>query len=110
MSNASSDSEILARLSKVIESRKNADPDTSYVASLFERGRAKIAEKVGEEAVETVIAGVSGDKDDIKSEAADLLFHLMILLADAELDISDVLAVLAEREGISGLSEKAARR
>lgn len=92
-----------------ILSRKGGDADTSYVASLFTKGRSKIAQKVGEEAVETCIEALQGDQDKIASESADLLFHLMILWADAGLTPDDVFAVLQQRQGVSGHAEKAAR-
>ena len=103
-------SDILDRLEASIAQRRGASPDSSYVASLFAKGREKIAQKVGEEATETVIAALSGDPAKLKSEAADLLFHLMILLAEAGLSVNDVFAVLERREGLSGLEEKAARK
>lgn len=103
-------SDILDRLEASIAQRRGASPDSSYVASLFAKGREKIAQKVGEEATETVIAALSGDPAKLKSEAADLLFHLMILLAEAGLSVNDVLAELERREGLSGLEEKAARK
>ena len=102
-------SEILDRLEASIAERRGASPDSSYVASLFAKGREKIAQKVGEEATETVIAALSGKPADLTAEAADLLFHLMILLADGGLSIDDVLRELQRREGISGLEEKASR-
>jgi len=100
---------ILDRLEATIRARRGADAGTSYVASLFAKGRAKIAQKVGEEAVETVIAACGGDDRAIVPEAADLLFHLAVLLADAGLSLDDVRAELARREGLSGHDEKAAR-
>jgi len=100
----------LAALEALIAARKGGDPDTSYVARLFAKGRAKIAQKLGEEAVETVIAATSGDDAAIVPEAADLVFHLLVLLADAGLSLDDVRAELARREGLSGLEEKAQRR
>ena len=98
------------RLTEIIERRKDADGSVSYVARLFELGREKIAEKVGEEATETVIAAVKDDKNAIVAESADLMFHLMILLADAGLTMEDVLDELARREGIGGHEEKASRQ
>ena len=98
------------RLTEIIERRKDADGSVSYVARLFELGREKIAEKVGEEATETVIAAVKDDKNAIVAETADLMFHLMILLADAGLTMEDVLDELARREGIGGHEEKASRQ
>ncbi len=103
-------SDLLQRLEAAIIARRAASPDSSYVASLFAKGREKIAQKVGEEATETVIASLSGDPAALTAEAADLLFHLMILLADGGLSINDVLDELHRREGMSGLAEKAARK
>lgn len=103
-------SEILDRLEASIAARRGASPDSSYVASLFGKGREKIAQKVGEEATETVIAALSGDHAKLTSEVADLLFHLMVLLAERGLSIEDVLAELERREGLSGHDEKAARK
>ncbi len=100
----------LARLEATIAARRSADPAASYVASLAQKGRAKMAQKVGEEATETVIAAVSGDRAALVSESADLLFHLACLLADAGTGFSDVLDELERREGTSGHAEKAARR
>jgi phosphoribosyl-ATP pyrophosphohydrolase len=102
--------DILDRLQASIAERRGASPDSSYVASLFAKGREKIAQKVGEEATETVIAALSGDPAKLTAEAADLLFHLMILLADGGLSINDVLDELHRREGVSGHAEKAARK
>lgn len=99
----------LIRLEQTIAQRQGAAPDTSYVASLFAKGRGKIAQKVGEEATETIIAALSGDAQHVTAEAADLIFHLMILLCDAGVSLDDVLAELDRREGVSGLAEKAAR-
>ena len=96
-------------LETVIRSRLGGDPASSYVARLHSQGRAKIAQKVGEEAVETVIAAMAGDPAALTSEAADLIFHLIVLLADAGLSLEDVRAELARREGMSGIAEKAAR-
>lgn len=100
----------LERLEKVIATRRTASADSSYVAALFAKGREKIAQKVGEEATETVIAALSGDPAKLTSEAADLLFHVMILLAEGGVTIDDVLAELDRRDGVSGLDEKAARK
>jgi phosphoribosyl-ATP pyrophosphohydrolase len=99
----------LARLSATIRARRDADPETSYVARLLGKGRERIAQKVGEEAVETVIAATRGDAAGVKGEAADLLFHLAVLLDSMELSFDDVLAEIERREGTSGLAEKAAR-
>jgi phosphoribosyl-ATP pyrophosphohydrolase len=102
-------SDILKRLEVLIKERRAVDPSESYVASLYAKGSKKIAEKVGEEAVETVIAAVSGSKAELKSEVADLLFHVLIMLADNDLSLADVETELARREGVSGHDEKAAR-
>ncbi|AJP70632.1 phosphoribosyl-ATP diphosphatase [Sphingomonas hengshuiensis] len=99
----------LDALEATIRARRTGDPDTSYVARLTHKGRAKIAQKVGEEATEVVIAAVTDDKPGMVGEAADLLFHLCVLLADAGLSLDDVRAELARREGVSGIAEKAAR-
>jgi phosphoribosyl-ATP pyrophosphohydrolase len=96
-------------LEAVSRSRRGGDAKASYVAALFEKGRSKIAQKVGEEAVEAAIAAVQGDRGALKSEAADLIFHLIVLLVDAGLRLDDVRAELARREGLSGLVEKASR-
>ena len=103
-------SETLDRLEAVIAERRNASADSSYVASLYAKGREKIAQKVGEEATETVIAALSGDPAKLTAEAADLLFHLMILLAEGGLSINNVLDEMEQREGISGIMEKASRK
>ncbi len=99
----------LARLQAVIRDRKSSDAGTSYVASLFAKGREKIAQKVGEEATETVIAALTGSPQELTAEAADLLFHLMILLEEAGTDLDAVLTELERRDGVSGHVEKAAR-
>jgi phosphoribosyl-ATP pyrophosphohydrolase len=100
----------LQRLETVIAERRGTSADSSYVASLFAKGREKIAQKVGEEATETVIAALSGDPAKLTAEAADLLFHLMILLEDGGVGIDDVFAELDRRDGVSGIAEKAARK
>jgi len=101
--------DFLDTLEAVIRARKGGDPATSYVAKLFTRGRAKIAQKLGEEATETVIAAMVGDRKDLTGEAADLIFHLLVLLADADVSLDDVRAELRRREGVSGIEEKASR-
>lgn len=101
--------DILDRLQATIAARKGGDANDSYTASLFAKGRARIAQKLGEEAIETVIAATSGDDAKIVPEAADLLYHLLVLLADAGLTLDDVRAELARREGVSGHDEKLAR-
>jgi len=102
--------EVLERLHKTVLSRRGADPTTSYTAKLFARGTAKIAQKLGEEAVETVIEAIRGDRAKLADESADLLYHLMVLWADARLDPSEVFAHLAAREGTSGIEEKKSRK
>ena len=102
--------DVLARLYAVIASRKGTDPEASYTARLFARGTEKIAQKFGEEAVETVIAGVAETPQALASESADLLYHLMVLWADRGVTPDQVWAELARREGTSGIAEKAARR
>ncbi|MEO7466418.1 MAG: phosphoribosyl-ATP diphosphatase [Sphingobium limneticum] len=99
----------LHTLEQTIRQRRSADPSTSYVATLAARGRAKIAQKVGEEAVETVIAAMADDRAEIVGESADLIFHLMMLLADMDVPFDAVLDELDRREGVSGIAEKAAR-
>lgn len=101
---------ILERLFETIVSRKTADPTTSYTAKLFSRGRARIAQKVGEEAVETVIAATTNDTAHIVSESADLLYHLLVLWADADIRPEQVWQTLEAREGISGIAEKNSRK
>jgi phosphoribosyl-ATP pyrophosphohydrolase len=103
-------SEILNQLTEILEQRKNAESDSSYVASLYNKGLDAILKKVGEEATETVMAAKDGDKDKLVYEVADLWFHTMILLADQDLSADDVLAELARRFGVSGHDEKAARK
>ena len=102
--------DVLDRLVARIALNRHGDPQTSYVAKLSSRGRAKIAQKLGEEAVETVIAAIQDDGAGIVSEAADLVFHLCVLLVDAGLSLDDVRAELERREGRSGLDEKASRK
>jgi phosphoribosyl-ATP pyrophosphohydrolase len=103
------DARVLERLYAVIESRRGADPDTSWTAKLFATGLPKIAQKTGEEAVETVIAAMGGDKAALTAESADLLYHLLVLWAEAGVAPADVWAELARREGTSGIDEKSAR-
>lgn len=100
----------LARLSAVVESRKGADPQKSYVARLFSKGEDAILKKIGEEATETVMAAKDGDRNRIVAETADLWFHCMVMLAHYDLSAADVVAELARREGLSGLDEKALRK
>ena len=102
--------DVLERLADVIDQRRQADPDKSYVARLFHKGTDAILKKVGEEATETVMAAKDGDPQKIVYEVADLWFHSMIALAQFGLRPSQVLAELARREGLSGLEEFAARK
>ena len=104
-----SDAAFLTRLEATLRERRSADPKQSYVAKLHARGIAKIAQKLGEEAVETVIAALSEDDAALTGEAADLLFHLLVLLDARGLGFADVLAELERREGVSGVAEKASR-
>ena len=102
--------EALARLETVVKDRLAAgDGGTSYVASLAAKGRGKIAQKLGEEAVETVVAALSGSHEELVGEAADVIFHLMVLLGAKGVPLADVLAELDRREGVSGIAEKASR-
>ena len=101
--------DIFDRLEATITARRVGDPSASYVAALTAKGRAHLARKFGEEAVETVIAGIGDDKAALTAEAADTIFHLLVLLADAGVTLVDVRAELARREGVSGHDEKASR-
>jgi phosphoribosyl-ATP pyrophosphohydrolase len=101
--------EVLDRLHRAIESRRNASPEHSHTAKLLARGTKRIAQKVGEEAVETVIEAIRGKRDKLILESADLIYHLMVLWADARVAPAEVWAELARREGTSGIEEKAAR-
>jgi phosphoribosyl-ATP pyrophosphohydrolase len=103
------DGRVLERLFVVIDSRRGDEPDGSYTARLFADGRASIARKTGEEALEVVIAALSEGKEKLAAESADLLYHLLVLWADAGVKPNDVWTELARREGVSGLAEKAAR-
>lgn len=102
--------DILQRLTETLETRKQAAPDTSYVARLFSKGEDAILKKVGEEATEVVLAAKGGDKSHLVYETADLWFHCMVLLAHHGLSARDVLNELARREGLSGIEEKANRK
>ena len=101
---------VLDRLYVVIDSRKGADPDTSYTARLFSRGRQQIAKKLGEEAVEALIEGIRGDRPKLVGESADMLYHLLTLWAATGVKPKAVWTELARREGLSGIAEKAARK
>lgn len=100
---------VFEQLSVTIESRKTASPDSSYVAKLFHKGANSILKKIGEEATEVVIAAKDENREQIVYESADLLFHLMVMLAQYDLTLADVADELARREGLSGLVEKASR-
>lgn len=100
---------VLDRLDATIAARKGADPDTSWTAKLLARGPDKCAEKFGEEAVEAVIAAVKNDRENLTCEAADVIYHLLVLLAARDVPLADVLAELERREGTSGVAEKASR-
>jgi phosphoribosyl-ATP pyrophosphohydrolase len=102
-------SDVLNRLSELMEQRKTADPASSYVAKLYAKGMDSILKKIGEEATETVIAAKGGNTDEIIYETADLWFHTLVMLSHAGLSAQDVLDELARREGLSGIAEKASR-
>jgi phosphoribosyl-ATP pyrophosphohydrolase len=96
-------------LAAIIEARKASDPDSSWTAKLLAKGPEKCAEKFGEEAVEAIIEAVKGDKAGLTSEAADVLYHLLVMLASRDVALTDVMAELERRQGTSGIAEKAAR-
>jgi phosphoribosyl-ATP pyrophosphohydrolase len=102
-------SDVLKRLAATIEGRKGADPASSHTAALLAKGPAKCAEKFGEEAVEAIIEAVQGNREKLTYEAADVLYHLTVMLAAQGVALEDVLAELERREGRSGIAEKAAR-
>ncbi|WP_434613293.1 phosphoribosyl-ATP diphosphatase [Tabrizicola sp. M-4] len=99
----------LSRLAATIASRKGADPESSWTAKLLAKGPEKCAEKFGEEAIEAVIEAVKGDRAKLTAEAADVLYHLLVMLAARDVTLDEVLAELDRREGTSGIAEKAAR-
>ena len=99
----------LDRLATTILARKSADPESSWTAKLLAKGPEKCAEKFGEEAVEAIIEAVKGDRDKLTAEAADVLYHLLVMLAARDVTLDQVLAELERREGTSGIAEKAAR-
>ncbi|MGR3490697.1 MAG: phosphoribosyl-ATP diphosphatase [Shimia sp.] len=99
----------LQDLMDTIEARKGADPDTSWTAKLLSKGPEKCAEKFGEEAIEAIIEAVKGDRDGLVTEAADVLYHLLVMLAARDVDLSSVVAELERRQGTSGIAEKATR-
>ncbi len=100
---------ILHDLAATIEARKGADPESSWTAKLLAKGPEKCAEKFGEEAVEAIIEAIKNDKVGLTAEAADVLYHLLVMLASRDVALDDVLAELARRQGLSGIAEKAAR-
>jgi phosphoribosyl-ATP pyrophosphohydrolase len=100
----------VTRLAETIAARRGADPETSWTAKLLAKGPEKCAEKFGEEAVEAIIEAVRGDRERLTAEAADALFHLLVMCAARDVTLADIAAELARREGRSGLDEKAARR
>jgi len=102
-------SDTLNKLAEVLEARKNADADSSYVASLYKAGTDKILKKLGEEATETVIAGKGGNRDEIIYETADLWFHSLVLLSHNDITPQAILDELDRRFGLSGIEEKASR-
>lgn len=108
--NGGSSAAVLDEVYQTILARKGGDPESSHTARLFARGRAKIAQKVGEEAVEAVIEAMRGDKDKLADESADLLYHLLVLWADAGLEPAQVYGILEGRKGISGIAEKKSRK
>ena len=101
--------DVLANLANEIANRRGAPPDQSYTAKLLSQGVSRCAKKLGEEAVETALAAVEGDRKFIVSESADLLYHLLVLLEATGVNLADVMAELARRQGVSGIAEKASR-
>jgi phosphoribosyl-ATP pyrophosphohydrolase len=104
-----SNAHVLEELYRVILSRRGGDPMQSNTAKLFAKGKKKIAQKLGEEAVEALIEGVRGDREGLIAESADLLYHLLVLWAALDVTPEEVWAALRAREGISGIAEKATR-
>lgn len=100
---------VLHDLESTILSRKSADTDSSWTAKLLSKGPEKCAEKFGEEAIEAIIAAAKNDRENLTYEAADVLYHLLVMLAARDVQLDDVLTELARRQGLSGLAEKAAR-
>ncbi len=101
--------DILMRLAETIEARKDADPAASHTAAMLAKGPEKCAEKFGEEAVEAIIEAVKGDTDALTREAADVMYHLLVMLASSGVELGDVLEELSRRTGTSGIAEKASR-
>jgi len=102
--------DILQRLSEVLEERKTANPDSSYVARLYQKGTNSIAKKIGEEATEMIVASKDGERDQVIYEAADLIFHTMVMLTHLNINFTEILDELARREGLSGIDERASRK
>lgn len=100
---------VIHDLAATVWSRKGADPESSWTAKLFAKGPEKCAEKFGEEAIEAIIEAVKGDRAKLTSEAADVIYHLLVMLAARDVTLDEVEAELARREGVSGIAEKAAR-
>lgn len=100
----------IARLAATVEARKGADPETSWTAKLLSKGPEKCAEKFGEEAIEAVIEAVKGDRARLTAEAADVMFHLLVMCTARGVTLADIEAELTRREGTSGIAEKAARK
>ena len=103
-------SEILDELFEIIETRKHGDDEASYTAKLFSKGPAIIGRKLNEESVEALIAAAQDNPSELAQEAADVIYHLLVLLASLDVSLGEVLDVLAKRQGVSGLEEKASRR
>ncbi|UWP91346.1 phosphoribosyl-ATP diphosphatase [Aliiroseovarius crassostreae] len=101
--------DILKTLEATIEARKSADPDSSWTARLLSKGPEKCAEKFGEEAIEAIIAAAKNDRENLTYEAADVLYHLLVMLAARDVSLDEVLSELARRQGLSGIEEKASR-
>ncbi|KPN63402.1 phosphoribosyl-ATP pyrophosphatase [Aliiroseovarius crassostreae] len=101
--------DILKTLEATIAARKSADPDSSWTARLLSKGPEKCAEKFGEEAIEAIIAAAKNDRENLTYEAADVLYHLLVMLAARDVSLEDVLSELARRQGLSGIEEKASR-
>ncbi len=99
----------LEELEATISARKNADPESSWTAKLLSKGPEKTAEKFGEEAIEAIVEAVKGDRAALTREAADVLYHLLVMLASRDVALIDVLAELEQRQGTSGIAEKSAR-
>lgn len=101
--------DILKSLETTIQTRKSADPDSSWTAKLLSKGPEKCAEKFGEEAIEAIIAAATNDRENLTYEAADVLYHMLVMLAARDVALDDVLNELARRQGLSGIEEKASR-